>query len=54
MKLRAKYFFLEEVSFLTGANLDLDKYILPWQICFIVGCLTLESSCVWVNIVSIK
>jgi hypothetical protein len=37
MKLIAKYFFLEEVLFLVAAIFDLDKYILPWQTCFICG-----------------
>jgi len=47
-----KYFFLADILFL-GGHFDLDKYIFPWQMCFIWGChLRLESSCIQVNTVS--
>jgi hypothetical protein len=37
MKFIAQYFFLEEVPFLAGVILDLDKHILSWQTRFICG-----------------
>jgi len=43
MKLIIKYFFLADILFL-GVVVDLDKYIFPWQTCFLVGHLRLESS----------
>jgi hypothetical protein len=36
MKLTVKYIFLAEVLFF-GVILNLDKYIFPWQKCFIGG-----------------
>jgi len=36
MKLIAKYIFLTDIYFLV-VILDLDKYIFPWQMCFIWG-----------------
>jgi hypothetical protein len=36
MKLLVKYFFLADILFL-GVVLHLDKYIFPWQTCFVWG-----------------
>jgi hypothetical protein len=36
MKLIIKYFFLADILFF-GGLLNLDKYIFPWQRCFIWG-----------------
>ena len=41
MKLIIKYFYLADILFL-GVVIDLDKYIFPWQTCFLVGHLRLE------------
>jgi len=60
MKLKVKYYFLADILFL-GVVLDFNKYIFPWQMCFMLevvwqmcllyvgGCLRLESSCIQVN-----
>jgi hypothetical protein len=46
MKLTIKYCFLADILFL-GVVLDLNKYIFPWQMCFMLKvvwqmCLMLE------------
>jgi len=35
MKLTVKYCFLADILFL-GVVLDLNKYIFPWQMCFVL------------------
>jgi len=51
MKFIVKYFFLADIC-LGVVIFDLDKYIFPWQVCFILGGhLRLELSCVQVNVV---
>jgi len=49
MKLIVKYFFLADLFL--GVVLDLDKYIFPWQTCFLGGHLILEPSHIQVNTV---
>jgi len=47
----SKIFYLSILLFL-GVVLDLDKYIFPWQMCFLWGdCFSLELACVRVNTV---
>jgi len=36
MKLTVKYCFSTEILFLRGVALDLNKYIFPWQMCFML------------------
>jgi len=35
LKLTVKYLFLEDILFLLGVILGVDKYIFPWHACFI-------------------
>ena len=51
MKFIVKYFFLADIC-LGVVIFDLNKYIFPWQVCFICGGhLRLELSCIQVNVV---
>ena len=50
VRLIIKYFFLADILLL-GVVIDLDKYIFPWQTCFLVGHPRLESSYIRVNTV---
>ena len=45
MKLTAKYFFLADIYF-GGVILDVDKYIFPWQTCFLGVSSKLQLSCI--------
>jgi hypothetical protein len=38
MQVIGKYFFFADILFFFGGGiLDLDKYVFPWQICFLRG-----------------